>query len=211
MIPPPPPPPVKECRTRTSFLYTVLSALDQLQTQHGRSIKLDALIKYMERHYKLDGDVKSQVQSALFNAELTNFIVRRNDRYSTVSPAANIHLIGADCRKREMKRIQGLFNVTRKRKRSPSPPDQGPSSGGAIDTSCFCIPKSANTPKAQRKKRSPKAKSKSRTMPNRSVQFKEERRNADSSVEDAQKKLPDICPCPTNDERSDDSSSSDSN
>ncbi|CAG9768595.1 unnamed protein product [Ceutorhynchus assimilis] len=83
------------------------------------TVKLCDLVKFMVFTYNLNGDVQSQVQSALNTAESYNFVKRNNDRYSLICPAARLHLSPSLCLKEELKRIQTIF-PSKNRKNSTS-------------------------------------------------------------------------------------------
>lgn len=108
--------PQRQCCIRTSFMHSVLSALSTLQSNKGNtSIKLPDLIKYMEFSYNLKGDVQSQVKSVLNTAQDMNYVLKMNERYSLISPAARLHLVPALCFKEELKRIEGIFQFRKRR------------------------------------------------------------------------------------------------
>lgn len=108
--------PQRQCCTRTSFMHSVLTALSTLQSNKGNtSIKLPDLIKYIEFSYNLKGDVQSQVKSVLNTAQDMNYVLKMNDRYSLLSPAARLQLVPALCFKEELKRIEGIFQFRKRR------------------------------------------------------------------------------------------------
>ncbi|XP_066150780.1 uncharacterized protein [Euwallacea fornicatus] len=110
--------PQARCCIRKSFVHNVLSALNTLQDAKGNtSIKFGDLVKFMEHTYDLGGDIRSQIESALLTAQDLKFVIKINDRYSLISPAARLQLVSAICLKEETKRIEDIFPF-RKRKGS---------------------------------------------------------------------------------------------
>lgn len=105
---------------KTSFFHNVLSSLSTiLTTKCVNSIRLPDLVKFMEYSYNLTGDVHSQVESALNTAQDMNIVYKTKDRYSLISPAAEVHLVPKECIKEEIKRVEEIFQ-TKKRRQSPA-------------------------------------------------------------------------------------------
>ncbi|KAL1490311.1 hypothetical protein ABEB36_013027 [Hypothenemus hampei] len=106
----------KNCIKKSSFLHDILSSISVLQNLKGtNSVKFNDLLQYMEFTCNLSGDIESQVKSALNTAQDTKFILKCNNRYCLLSPAAKLHLVSETCFKDEIKRIGCIFQ-TKKRK-----------------------------------------------------------------------------------------------
>lgn len=113
--------PQRRCCLRTSLVHNVLSALSTLQNTKGSvSIKLTDLVKYMECTQNMAGDVRSQVESALNTAQDMNYVLKTNERYALISPAARLHLVPPVCLKEELKRIQEIFDSRKRHNSSPT-------------------------------------------------------------------------------------------
>lgn len=96
-----------------SFLHKFLLSLHSLHGlpcfHHG--VGIDKIEHFMKRHYKLDGDVKSQVETAAEQSVYYGFAQRHKDKYLLVYPLARIQETEYDsvCRDREINYAKKIF------------------------------------------------------------------------------------------------------
>lgn len=95
----------------SSDLYKVLLTLKSL---HGSRVgangsTLEDIALHMIKHFCLDGDIKSQVLSALKYGIKMHFIQKKKDKFTLVLPASSIHLAPCKYKNQEMERIRCIF------------------------------------------------------------------------------------------------------
>lgn len=96
-----------------SFLHKFLLSLHCLHGMpcfhHG--VGIDKIEHFMKRHYTLDGDVKSQVETAAEQSVYYGFAQRQKDKYLLVYPLARIQETEYDsvCRDREINYAKKVF------------------------------------------------------------------------------------------------------
>lgn len=120
--------PAKKCHTKTTFFQDVLYSINALQFKQRRGVNICDLVEYMQKNYKLTGDVESQVQNALLIAQDSHFVLEKNSKYSLLSPAARLHTVSPMCLKNERERIEEIFGTIKKRPKKTRCPSMNRSS-----------------------------------------------------------------------------------
>lgn len=100
------------CKLRTSFLYKFLVSIKQLQNtkKNCSGACIEDIVKFMEDHYNVNGDLISQVENAIYIAEESRLIAKKKNLYSLISPAAALHVIPTVCVKARLDDIQKSFS-----------------------------------------------------------------------------------------------------
>lgn len=102
----------KYCKLETSFTYKLLVALKLLENtkKFYQGVGLDEIEKFMKRNYSLTGDVRSQIQNSVNNAEESRLVLKKGNGYILLPPAARLHIVPVPCVKAKSEDVQKSFN-----------------------------------------------------------------------------------------------------
>lgn len=101
------------CKLKTSFTYKLLVALKRLENtkKFYQGVGLDEIEKFMKKNYSLTGDVRSQIENSVNNAEESRLVLKKRNGYILLPPAARLHNVPVPCVKAKIEETLKSFNT----------------------------------------------------------------------------------------------------